>query len=884
MDSKIRLFTPSGQLITKLEGHSKGVISFSWHGGSDYHSFSLSSLTNFSSNSSLLNHSHQLLSGSWDGSACLWDLSTFTLLHRLSGHENGVNVLGLPTFQILTTSTGENVNGKPGNFFLRLWQGDKTIKKVSYHSDSIRSVNLLPGVTPSGKGGILTTSNDGTCILYDENLNFITTISNEQTLANSSTASSRASATMNHTALTNLTDGSNTSFLSSQSADSSNNKFLANHSSFILSSSVLFSKSGLDFFTCSENGYVSIYSGINLIQSIRHPSTVWCGLAIDSLRDFKQKEKRDSRHLSFLTGCQDGFIRSFTLFTKEEVEQQLIPSPIIGNDIELIETINELKNKYKENLKEKFQQSPSWSNRDSLARTSKEGTVSIFNFNDEKLIAAQLTNGQWEIIGDVMDEEGDGSGDGVTVDKSLQSGEVNGIHYDIVLPVEIEQSGGLVTLKLGYNRGENPYLASQRFIDTYQLSQTFLTQVANYIVQRTGASYDTPTTSGSTSSANNSNGIINKSALSISSYSYYLDLPNSDKLFQKFLEFFQDAQKTSPSLKEVDLDLLEKLIKFLSSKEIEGDALPSFVNKKSIIDFYIKIFTFLTIFKVETHFLLYDLLRLSFVNKSVSAFLSSTSSTSEKEELKEDLNQDDLSLTFQSNFVNNYLPLLLSNLELNSKNFLDGSSPSLQDISFKNLLTLLKLFTNFSYNEFFFYNFFFMEKNTYFYRLYQTLHNLLSSYFSNASSGIFANYTKLVPIILKFNANLIYFFSSATSANCQQEFIPFNPNLSFYYQTLINIHFGFFVAYLPHTLSPSFSLNTPSINILNEVARNLHLLLSLVSFQTLLRLGFNNDSVLACLKSLRSLNTYMDLQPQNFNDHYKSIVKEMIEKLSVCIN
>ena len=98
-DSNIRVFHPqTAELLLKLDGHGKGVISFSW------------------------TSSNKLVSGSWDGTARIWDLDLGgACLMTLEGHENGVSVLGLSGGALLTTSTGENVNGKPANFSLRVW-------------------------------------------------------------------------------------------------------------------------------------------------------------------------------------------------------------------------------------------------------------------------------------------------------------------------------------------------------------------------------------------------------------------------------------------------------------------------------------------------------------------------------------------------------------------------------------------------------------------------------------------------------------------------------------------------------------------------------------------------------------------------------------------
>lgn len=138
MDSKIRIFNYNGVLLNTLNGHTKGIISFSW------------------TNSGLL------LSGSWDGTALVWDLVSGSVVQRLQPHENGVHVLGLSNSTIATTSTGESVDGKPANFKLRLWDstGAPIGAPISDHAGSIRSIAAVPGIN-----GFMTTANDGTVAL-----------------------------------------------------------------------------------------------------------------------------------------------------------------------------------------------------------------------------------------------------------------------------------------------------------------------------------------------------------------------------------------------------------------------------------------------------------------------------------------------------------------------------------------------------------------------------------------------------------------------------------------------------------------------------------------------------------------------------------------------
>lgn len=68
-DGVIRLFDATGEKIGALEGHTKGVISLCRAGEG------------------------QILSGSWDGTAKLWDLRLQLCIRTFGPHENGVHVL-----------------------------------------------------------------------------------------------------------------------------------------------------------------------------------------------------------------------------------------------------------------------------------------------------------------------------------------------------------------------------------------------------------------------------------------------------------------------------------------------------------------------------------------------------------------------------------------------------------------------------------------------------------------------------------------------------------------------------------------------------------------------------------------------------------------------
>lgn len=132
MDKKIRIYSGDGVRVAVLVGHEGGVTSLG-----------LSSCGKY------------LLSGSWDGTARVWDLQTKQCVHVLSEHENGVCVLGLPNGTIVTGSTGRQVGNTVVDFKLRFWTNFALTKTVADHNGPIRQLALVPEI------GFVSCSNDG---------------------------------------------------------------------------------------------------------------------------------------------------------------------------------------------------------------------------------------------------------------------------------------------------------------------------------------------------------------------------------------------------------------------------------------------------------------------------------------------------------------------------------------------------------------------------------------------------------------------------------------------------------------------------------------------------------------------------------------------------
>lgn len=98
----------------------------------------------------------------------------------------------------------------------------------------------------------------------------------------------------------------------------------------------------------------------------------------------------------------------------------------------------------------------------------KEGEIKMIRSESNAVIAYQWSAGTWVKIGEVVGQAGS------SAKKTFE-----GKEYDYVFDVDIED--GKPPLKLPYNVTENPYVAAQRFLEKYELPNSYLDQVAQFI-------------------------------------------------------------------------------------------------------------------------------------------------------------------------------------------------------------------------------------------------------------------------------------------------------------------------------------------------------------------------------------------------------------------
>lgn len=190
------------------------------------------------------------------------------------------------------------------------------------------------------------------------------------------------------------------------------------------------------------------------VQTIMHPGTVW---------DVAMHPNGD-----IVTGCSDGVARVFTLnpdavadgdvvaaFDKAVSSRKVSTKLIGGVDVSKLQTSSDA-----------LSVPGSKDGENKIVRNA-NGTpeVHMWSAADQK----------WSKIGDVVDDPTGG----------ISAGTVLGKSYDFVFDVELGESGP--KKRLGYNRGENPYAAAQRFIDDNELDQDFLDQIATFITQQVPA-------------------------------------------------------------------------------------------------------------------------------------------------------------------------------------------------------------------------------------------------------------------------------------------------------------------------------------------------------------------------------------------------------------
>eukprot|EP00953_Heterococcus_sp_UTEX-ZZ885_P034309 17779-Heterococcus_DN1.PRE.1 len=514
LDRVIRIYNLGqvlGVPLRALQGHEGGVISLRWdHTGT------------------------RLLSGSWDGTARIWDIATSECIAILPGHENGVCVLGLPNGNIATGSTGKQDSGKVVDFqmcltvrhtcticwcycnyqhyfdvHIRLWGADgKQIKTLREHTGPVRSLDIVQNT-----GGFMSTSNDGTAMLWS--------LDGQQlaVMPHPPSREGQPSFVLSGCSLATgecvTVDEGGTCIIwrdcqrlvavevSEPSVAGLNGRavYKAHSTCYCARPAALLIDHALWYNlvdcvavvgTCvniAHQGVCSIHCTADIectclcykqaVQTIKHPSSLWHVVALPNG--------------DFVTACQDHGARIFTRAPERVAAAEIA--------IAFEAAVSEAQTAAARGPSDiEIAKLPVWDNRHTVAGGS-EGRVQVFQ-REGKAIAAQWSaaSGAWVEIGEltrlnpckcVLAQARTiacyGRQHSTTVvcamslaiaesqplvTGSTDSGTLDGQSYDHVFPIEIEgQDGAVKNLKLGYNIGENPFTTAQGFIDKHMLPQ-----------------------------------------------------------------------------------------------------------------------------------------------------------------------------------------------------------------------------------------------------------------------------------------------------------------------------------------------------------------------------------------------------------------------------
>lgn len=455
-DSIIRIFDHQHNLVSELKAHEKPVTSLAWAKKPNY-----------------------LISGSWDGTARIWNLINNSVVAVLPDHENSVCVAGLgesgSVLNIATGSAGIASNNAISGHTVRLWNVNTTSGEVTLlHSVANDHDGPIRDILYDSPGTLLTCSNDGTVKIRDA--------------TNGSCLSTMMFFTQQH------------------------------HPPMLLS---MASAQGDTLAAAAEDGNVVIWikdTAGGQPQIIRHAACVWNVVGLTNG--------------DIATCCDDGILRVFT-----KAADRMAPAE------ERERFTNEVQAAIQKTQggpsPDEIAKLPRWE--DSMTMPGKsEGQVQVFQKNGIAIAA------QWNAASRAWIEVGEVTGQSDT-------GLIDGVQYDHVFPIEIDQTGGgVATLQIGYNTGENPFVAAQRFIDAHMLPQYHLSQIAEYLQQRAGQQ---PTTLGEAPAAAASPPAVSYQYLPIRTYKSF-DLVEKtasttlDKMKTKLQEFAELADD-SPELAQV---------------------------------------------------------------------------------------------------------------------------------------------------------------------------------------------------------------------------------------------------------------------------------------------------------------------------------------------
>lgn len=341
----------------------------------------------------------------------------------LIGHEK--NVCALDSNYGLVVSGSWDATAK-------VWKDGSLLYTLKGHSNAVWAVKIL------SKSLVLTGSADKTVALWEDGKLKKVFKGHTDAVRGIAILSDTTFATCSNDASVRIWNVNNTS----------STKELYGHTSFIYS--IASNPTTGELVTGGEDRSVRVWRNGDVVQVITLPYVSAWTVSVNP-------ENGD-----IAVGGNDGSVRIFTRdesrFASEEDRlhfKELVASSGVGKD--QLGSINKESLEGEEGLK---------------VSGTKEGQIKMIRTEFGKVEVYQWSASTWVKIGEAVGSAG-------TSTKKLY----NGIEYDYVFDVDIED--GAPPLKLPYNVTENPYDAAKRFLQQNELPDSYLDNVANFLIKNT---------------------------------------------------------------------------------------------------------------------------------------------------------------------------------------------------------------------------------------------------------------------------------------------------------------------------------------------------------------------------------------------------------------
>mmetsp|Transcript_16847 Transcript_16847/g.19110 ORF Transcript_16847/g.19110 Transcript_16847/m.19110 type:complete len:770 (+) Transcript_16847:87-2396(+) len=326
--------------------------------------------------------------------------------------------------------------------------------------------------------------------------------------------------------------------------------------------------------TGNDDCCVRVWAAGSLIEEIAHPCTVWSVHVLPNG--------------DIATAGADGLIRVFTRDNSRKAPESVREYYVT----ETQKTLEEIAKKQSggnsidvSKLKQIEYAPPG----------SKEGEIKMFNKSGKAFVYQWSGTSQtWVEVGEAM-----GSADG--------GGEIDGVHFDKVLPIELEDpaSGSLRKLEIGINNGDNPFVVAQAFAAKYGLPESHVNDIVNYINQNRGNVGPTIDMSGgqSASAMEVDEGPKTTQFPLLHVTGFAFQKAPWDKISDKIVDDFNGKVEADLKLTLKDLDTLESLIQILKNE--------SRYHASSIAKYHTNIFIKMLKWNAEFLFPVLDLSRMT---------------------------------------------------------------------------------------------------------------------------------------------------------------------------------------------------------------------------------------------------------------------------------